>query len=314
MAGTEPNVSRYYPNFHGVTTDPNRDLKVEFNIPDALPKPTMRQMTERMREIRDVKEELHFLEPGVSWPLTPTPLDVEYFNLREDMVRHNLTLVMMEVSKYRERDVPLEDLFQAGSMGLTRAVEKYDPAIGEFSHYALWWIADEVTKAVQKYSNSIDVPRIQNKEVARYSNVYYKLLCETGIEPTDEEVARHMNITTTAIDRLKKIASMRNSKSIFEPLHQDGVDDPDNGLTITDMIPAPDKTDAEAIRNIDIEDALQRLSRVLNRKELTYIAMRLQGHTHEEIAEKLGYMNRQGSQMLGQRLLKKLEKKGHLSS
>lgn len=153
---------------------------------------------------------------------------------RNQLVEHNLRLVSWIAQRYRWSKLQLEDLIQAGNIGLITAAEKYDYRRGRFTTYATWWIRQAITRAIDDMGQVVRMPvHIQElrRKVRRTTS---RLASELGRPPKSEEIAQALHMTKERLQHVLIVTEMVHVPLDAPPLGSahDGDD-----LTVGDAIP-----------------------------------------------------------------------------
>ena len=206
---------------------------------------------------------------------------------RDRMVRANLRLVVNIARGYTGKGLGLQDLIEEGNLGLLRAVEGFDPAVGtRFSTYASYWIKQSIKRALINSAKTIRIPAYMVELLSKWRRANARLADELGRTPTPEEIARVLGLAKKKLPIIKKAIRIYNSTP--------QTDQSEAGWSLGEMImdDRMKNPEDELVEHDSLTHVLDMIER-MDPREATVLRMRFglndsQPHTLKEIGEELG--------------------------
>jgi RNA polymerase primary sigma factor len=282
------------------------------------------ETTDRLEDVKVIKREIRQLkgamkqlenEASASFPNLKRTLaaiqsgELESDIAKREMIEANLRLVVSIARKYNNRGMQLLDLVQEGNLGLMKAVDKFEYRRGyKFGTYATWWIRQAITRAIADQSRTIRVPVHMNEAINKLTRTSRGMVQELGREPTNEEIARQMELPVGKIHKILEVA--RSPVSLETPVGEEG--DSRLGDFIEDGgVVSP----VDAVLNVNLKEKTESALKTLTPREEQVLKMRFgledgSERTLEEVGKRFS-VTRERIRQIEAKALRKLRQCSH---
>jgi RNA polymerase primary sigma factor len=275
-------------------------VTTETLTPQAAPDPTLDSLQQFLDGIAETPLLTADEEIALAKRIERGDLDA-----KDHMTRANLRLVVSIAKRYRNQGLPFLDLIQEGTIGLVRAVEKFDYRKGfKFSTYATWWIRQAISRAIADKGRTIRIPIHIDNILKKLDGAQRRLEADGDRDPTVEEIAALAGVDPVEADVIMRAA--QQIVSLDKPIGDDSDAAQFGDLLPDESTPSPYEAAVESLANQRLRDVLEHLSyrdrRII---ELRYGLEGDRAQTIDQVAKLFG-LTRERTRQIEEAALRKL--------